>query len=332
MSGLLHQRVIGITGVSGFIGRHLASRCLAEGAVVRGLDLRPPTNPKVDFVTGNVTCAETVHRFVQGCDMILHTAAVVKEGGDPRLFEQINVGGTRTVVEAARSGGARRFIQISSVMVYGFHFEGDVDEQSPVRGEGNPYCQTKIDSEIIALSQHQAGKFDVTAIRCGDVYGPGSIPWTIRPIQMMKAGIFMLADGGRGILNHVYIKNLVDGILLAMCSPKSGTAFNLTDDRATTCREFFEYYGRMLGHQRLRSAPAVMLKAGLSVAAGFQKLLRQEPSILPDSISYLTRRGKYSIAKARAELGFEPRIDLLEGMRKTQQWLAAEKMIADRAS
>ncbi|MFN9720657.1 MAG: NAD-dependent epimerase/dehydratase family protein, partial [Planctomycetota bacterium] len=301
-------------------------------AVVRGLDLRPLTNRAVEFEVGSVTCGDSVRRFVQGCDIILHTAAVVKEGGDPRLFEQINVDGTRTVVEAARSAGVRRFIHISSVMVYGFHLDSVVDEQSPLRGEGNPYCQTKIDSETMALSRHEAGEFDVTAIRCGDVYGPGSVPWTIRPVQMMKAGVFMLPDGGRGILNHVYIDNLVDGILLAMCSPKSGTAFNLTDDRATTCREFFEYYGRMLGRRRLRSAPGLILRASLCIAAGLQRLLRQEPSILPESISYLTRPGKYSVEKARAELGFEPRIDLPEGMRRTQQWLATKKLIPGTAS
>jgi len=327
MSGLFEGQVIGITGVSGFIGRHLADRCVAEGGAVRGLDLQSTGNPAVEFVRGSVTSPEAVQKFSDGCNIVLHTAAIVKEGGDPQLFEQINVQGTRTVVQAARLAGVRRFVQISSVMVYGFHFDGVVDEESPLRGEGNPYCQTKIDSEEAALSEHRVGDFDVTAIRCGDVYGPGSIPWTIRPVQMMKTGIFTLADGGRGILNHVYIDNLIDGILLAVHSPKTGTAFNLTDDRATTCREFFEYYGRMLGHRRLRSGPAFLLKTGLRIAAGCQRLVGKEPWVLPDSISYLTRRGTYSIAKARKHLGFEPRIDLPEGMQRTHQWLMAEGLI-----
>lgn len=331
MSGLFKGRVIGISGVSGFIGRHLAGRCLAEGATVRGLDLEPTTNPCVTFVQGSVTSSEAVQEFSEGCDIVLHTAAIVKEGGDPELFEQINVQGTRNVVRGARSAGVRRFVQISSVMVYGFHFDGVVDEESPMRGEGNPYCQTKIDSEKAALSEHRPGEFEVTAIRCGDVYGPGSIPWTIRPVQMMRSGIFTLSDGGSGILNHVYIENLVDGILLTVGSPKTGTAFNLTDDRATTCREFFEYYGRMLGHRRLRSGPAFLLRTGLRIAAGVQMLVGKEPSVLPDSISYMTRRGTYSVAKAREHLGFEPRVDLPEGMRRTQQWLMAEKLIPAKA-
>jgi len=145
---------------------------------------------------------------------------------------------------------------------------------------------------------------------------------------MMKRGILTLVNGDRGILNHVYIDNLVDGILLAVCNKKTGPAFNLTDNRTTTCRDFFEYYGRMLGRRRLRSAPYTLVKTGFHILAGFQRLTGNESWVLPDSISYLTRRGTYSIAKAREFLEFEPQVDLSVGMRRTEQWLIAEGLIS----
>src|SRR5206468_3894419 len=107
------------------------------------------------------------------------------------------------------------FVHLSSVMVYGFSYLPDVDESGPMRGEGNPYCETKIESERAVLSL-DSRDFGVAVIRPGDVYGPGSVPWIARPLAMMQKGRFFLPDGGRGVINPVYVDNLVDGIFLAM--------------------------------------------------------------------------------------------------------------------
>ena len=82
---------------------------------------------------------------------------MVGEGGDIAHYRRINVGGTHCALEAARAAGARRLVHLSSVMVYGFQFPRLVDETGPMRGEGNAYCQTKIESDRLALNLHGEG-------------------------------------------------------------------------------------------------------------------------------------------------------------------------------
>ncbi|MCA8991777.1 MAG: NAD-dependent epimerase/dehydratase family protein [Planctomycetaceae bacterium] len=330
MSQNLQGTTIGITGISGFLGRHIAERCLMRGAVVKGLDLHGPEGPEYEFILGDVTSPSDIKRLCAGCDVIIHTAAIVKEGGDRALFERVNVGGTHNVVEAAQAAGVRRFIHLSSIMVYGLTFEGEVNEESPLNGEGNPYCQTKIDSERVAMERHVSGQFDVVAVRSGDVYGPGSLPWTVRPIRMMKAGVFTLANGGRGVLNPVYIDNLVDAVLLVLQTNRTGEAYNITDGQVVTCRDFFLHYAHMLGRGRLRYAPAWLLEGSLRAWQFLLALFGTEPRIHPDSIAFVTRRGTYSIEKAKAVLGYVPHVDLVEGMRRTEEWARSVGLILPR--
>ena len=109
------------------------------------------------------------------------------------------------VTRAAREAGVRRFVHISSVMVYGFRYPPDVTEDGLLAGEGNPYCETKIESERVARSFQEPGTLDVVALRLGDVYGPGSVPWVVRPLELMRRRLFILPSGGRGVLNPVHM-------------------------------------------------------------------------------------------------------------------------------
>lgn len=320
----LTGRTIGITGVSGFIGGQLARRCLALGATVRGLDVQPPkempTGAALQFIAGDVTSEADAKSLSAGCDSVIHAAAVVREGGDPRPFVRINVGGTRTVAAAAEAAGVRRFVQISSVMVYGFDIQGDVDETAPLDGAGNTYCQTKIDSEREALARN-SDRMQVNIVRCGYVYGPGSFHWTIRPVRTMLYKSFRLIDGGQGLMNHVYVDNLVDGILLAMDSPHTSEAFNISDGIGTPFRDFFGYYADMVGLKPMPSASAGFARRLLIVQNALVRLVGRQPRLHSSIVSYVTRRCVFSIEKARRLLGYEPRIGLDEGMRLTEHWL-----------
>ena len=325
-------KTVAITGVCGFIGRHLARRCLSLGANVRGLDTTDsgsfqPNEAEIDVLVGDVTNCDDAKQLCCGADVVIHTAAVVREGGDPELFQRVNVGGTRTVVEAAKAAGVQRFVQISSVMVYGFNFPDQVDESAELRGEGNPYCETKIESERVAIDLHEPGGMEVIVIRCGDVYGPGSMPWTVRPVQMMKSFQFVLVDGGRGIMNHVFIDNLTDGIILALQSDHTGEAFNISDGVGTTFREFFGYYSRMIGWRPLMSLPGFLVRPGIVATNSVFRLLGIPPQVYPDFVNFVSRTNTYSVQKAADKLGYAPSVNLDEGMRRTSQWLVEQQMI-----
>lgn len=329
----LSGKRIAITGIGGFIGRRLAERALERGMAVQGLEnstaaARDAESLGVKVVVGDVRDAEAVRKALEDADVVVHTAAIVKESGSFGLFHSVNVEGTRTVAGVAREMGVRRFVQISSVMVYGFDPHEGTTEEGPYCGEDNPYCTTKLESEEAAMELHEPGNMEVIVIRPGDVYGPRSRPWVVRPVEMMKRGLFMLPDGGKGIINHVYVDNLIDGIFLALEKDATGEAFNITDDQATTFYEFFRRLALMAGKQRIPTLPRWAVRPVFAVIEGVSKALGIEPPATSAALSFVGRQGKYSIEKARRRLGYEPRVNLDEGMSRTRDWLASEGMIS----
>lgn len=308
-----------VTGVGGFIGARLAERALEMGHAVRGVDLAPEAVARarrlgVDAECGSVDDAALLARQLRGVDLVVHTAAIVKESGLLEEFRRVNVGGTVSVARAARAAGAAIFVHLSSVMVYGFDFPNLVDETGPRRGEGSAYCQTKIESEDAVLALNEPARFGVVLIRPGDVYGAGSVPWVTRPLAMLRRGMFVLPKRGLGIMNHVYVDNLIDAIWLAVEKRAFGRAFNVTDGAATTNREYFGKLAALAGLPPPRHAPAALLEAlGASAELARRVGLTDEP-LGRDSVRYLMRPYPYSIERARRELGYEPRVDLERGL------------------
>jgi len=324
----LEGACLAVTGVGGFIGRRVAERARERGMRVRGLEqseegARKARLAEVDVIVGDVCDPAAAGAACKGADVVVHTAAVVREDGPRELYNRVNVGGTAEVIRAARAAGVRRFVHLSSVMVHGFTYPALVGEDGPLRGEGNPYCETKIESERVASAQHEPGVFDVTVIRPGDVYGPGSIPWVVRPFELIKAGLFILPSGGRGIINHVYVDNLVDALLLAV-ERDASDVYTVTDGVGATCLEYFRPIAEAAGRPHIRTAPAGLLRATFSVVQAAATLVGREAPAAPSAVDYLMRPHAYSIDKVRRELGFQPAVDFREGMRRVRQWLERE--------
>lgn len=180
-----------ITGASGFIGRAVAERFRAQGAAVTGVDFAADTER--GLVAGDVAEAGPWQAAVAGADVVVHTAAIVSNAYDLDESWRVNVLGTRNVLDAAAAGGVGRFVHISSVRAFSdLGFPDGVDEHHPVRPDGNPYVDTKIASEQVVLQAHAAGEVESAVVRPGDVYGPGSRPWTLLPLEFIKARRFLL--------------------------------------------------------------------------------------------------------------------------------------------
>lgn len=327
----LADKTMAITGVGGFIGLRMAERARDRGMTVRGLDLsaegcQRAEQAGVHAVVGDVTDESAVRETLQNTDIVFHTAAVVGEDGDWELYRRVNVEGTRTVLSVARAMGIRHAVHLSSVMVYGFTFPRLVDEEGPQRGEDNPYCQTKIESDALALSM-DSPDMGVTVIRPGDVYGPGCESWVVRPVQLMSRGLFALADGGRGIMNHVHVDNLLDAVFLALEKDATGRAFNVTDGGETSFAEYFGHFARMLGGRRLRSLPAPLMLAGFGAVERIARRLGKRPPASAAAVRFLGRPHPYSIQRARRELGYAPQVTLQQGMRDLEPWLRKQGLI-----
>lgn len=315
-----------ITGASGFIGRALAAALRARGAEVRGMDIGG--DPGADVVAGDVADAGRWQRHADGCDLVIHTAAIVSLRTErPDEVWRANVLGTHNALDAAIRGGARRFLHFSSVTAFGFTFPDRVAETYPVRLTGVPYPDTKIASEQHVLQAHAEGRMACTVVRPGDVYGPASRAWAVLPVELIRARRFTLPARGRGLFSPVYIDDLVDGVIRAATDDAgAGHVFTLSGGVGVPNRDFFGRYADALG-MRLMTVPTPVAVGGAALVQLAGRFQAGDNDINPRSIAYMTRTGTYAIDKARERLGWAPRVGVDEGLERTIAWLRAEGRI-----
>ena len=294
----------------------MASRLRGDGWELAGVDL----------ADGDVSEPGAWQTRAAGASLVVHTAALVTNTASREDAWRVNVLGTRRALDAAVAGGASRFVHLSSVRAFSdLAFPDGVGEAWPVRPDGSAYVDTKIAAEPVVLQAPAAGEIDCTVIRPGDVYGPGSGAWTLKPLEVIRSGRFVLPAMGRGVFSPVYVDDLVEGLLLAGASvDAAGQVFTLTGGERVSCREFFGHYSRMLER---RGPPVVPTPAAVALAAAGRVLDRGRTEVRPETMRYLARRGTYSIDKARRVLGYAPRVSLAEGMARTEAWLRAEGML-----
>ncbi|MBE7453148.1 MAG: NAD-dependent epimerase/dehydratase family protein [Kofleriaceae bacterium] len=214
-----------VTGASGFIGRRVVARLAGAGRPARAF-LLPHEDPAavpelaaargLEIARGDLTDAASVAAAVRGASRVVHLAAVVGDWGPAALFERVNVGGTRHVVDAAAAAGCARLVMVSSIVVYGRRLaDGGCDEDAPREVGVGPYGQTKRASEELALDAHAFGRVPVTVVRPGNVWGPGSGLWVDELVRLLRRGLLVMIGDGGGDACLAFVDNVVDVIVRA---------------------------------------------------------------------------------------------------------------------
>jgi 2-alkyl-3-oxoalkanoate reductase len=307
-----------VTGAAGMIGGAVARRCRDRGDQVTGVDLHPVELPGVGSVLADIGAPDPWGSVLDGVDVVIHAAAIVAEAGDRRRFLAVNVGGTRTLLAAAAAAGVSRVVHLSSIVVYGGSYSPGamLDEDAPVVATGGPYTDTKIGAEHAALQVAAATGVPLTILRPGDVYGPRSVPWVLRPIELLRRGLFVLVDGGRWPLSPVHVDDVVTGILLAADTPAAaGRVYNLAGGQVP-CATFFDHHARYVGTSA-RSLPRAAARAAAATAAFGAQALGREAPFGPEAIEYVTHPGGYATVRARTELGWTPEVELADGLARS---------------
>lgn len=321
-----HGRKVAVTGAGGFIGNAICRGLAAAGADVRGLEMNPETAERVRAVGAafhpcDVTDREALDRCLVGADLIVHTAAHVREWGEMEDFVRVNVGGTRNVLDAAERAGAERVLHLSSVVVYGYDEPTEQDEDAFHRTYGIPYIDTKSASDALARRR------GAVVIRPGDVYGPGSVPWVLRPLELAKSGQLVVPGEGDGVMLPVYVDDLVEAVALGLTEGKPGRPYTAWDGDPVSFEDYFNRIAAMVGGRRTRRLPRPLLAGVAGATEAIANLRGAPPAFTRNAITFIDRRGTVSTRRIRDELGWAPRVDLDEGMRRTEEWLRAEGLL-----
>lgn len=311
----LSGKTVAITGATGFVGGRLAERLSLskEQIKVRGLAHNPFNAARlarlpVEMAFGDVTSLDSMRKFVQGCEIIVHCAVGT---------QYITVKGTENVIRAALEHNVKKFIHISSTAIYGYSpSPSEVGNEKPVyRAIGDAYCDSKICSEKMAFHFHRAKKLPLVVIRPANIFGPYSKPWTIRPIDMLKSGCYVLINGGNSPSNMVYIDNVIDAIQLAIAHDNAiGHALTITNNEPTTWKEFFAAYANMFATP-LSLLDLQLKEVEIERANQLRESLREillDPSKLPTLFPIISHDSKLIKSLSSLANRYAPRSQLIK--------------------
>jgi NAD dependent epimerase/dehydratase len=316
---MLNGKRVLVTGAGGFIASHLVERLVSEGAQLRafvrynsrgdvGLLRHLPMDvfSKVDVVAGDLRDAEAVRAAMKDVDTVFHLGALIAIPYSylhPREVVDTNIMGTLNVLMAARDLGTRRVVHTSTSEVYGTAQYVPIDESHPLQGQ-SPYSASKIGADKIAESFYRSFNVPVVTIRPFNTYGPRQSARAVIPTIIIQA---MTRDEVHlGSLepsrDFTFVLDTVEGFLRgAQAEDVLGEEINLGNDATITIGELCEMIFGIIG-----ISPRIVTET--------QRKRPEKSEVLKLQASY---------KKAKSLIGWEPKVSLEGGLRKTIEWISA---------
>jgi nucleoside-diphosphate-sugar epimerase len=317
-----------VTGGTGFVGAHLVRRLLSRGHQVTSIDKSPGLFDEelraagAKLLTGSVTSPADVDRAMANCELVYHLASPFGDILQPdAVYWDIEVNGTRHVLEAAIRHQVRRVVHCSTQGVHGIISEPPGDEDSPLAPR-DYYCYSKVEGEKVC-QEFIARGMDIVIVRPTSVYGPGDIRGWLKLYRMVAKGWFLMIGDGRTLNHPIYVENLVDLFELSGNSAiAKGRTYLAGDEQPVTLTDLVRGVSAAVGSRvRIIRFPWYQVAwLGASLIEVVSKLFRIRPPVFRRRLSWFRTNRAFRIDRAREELGYHPRVRLSEGLARTAYW------------
>lgn len=304
-----------MTGASGFLGRRITPRLREQGHSITAL-LLPQETPDAAaadrFVHGDITRPESLAGAMSDHDAVVHLAGAVGYGQSFERCRSLNRDGTQNVAREAVRAGARRFVHMSSVSVYGRVANVRLAEDAPLRRIGDPYGDTKADAEEIVRARACAGELDLTILRPTVIWGPGDALFLPKLVENLRSGKARIVGSGRNSVDAVHVDDVADLVARVLASPASiGRTYNVNHPHNPTWSEFVALVAQAIGVEppagRLPIPVALLAAASMELAAA---VTGRQPRLTRYAVRVIGRQYRYAVDRARDELGFTPQVAL----------------------
>lgn len=315
-----------VTGATGFTGGHLARYLMAQGRSVRAI-VRDPRRAGslsasgIELVAGDLAKRDTLEAAVADVDVVYNVAALYRQAGLPEAtYRTVNAEAVGWIVEAAARAGVRRVVHCSTVGVHGDIEHPPANEDAPLR-PGDVYQVTKVEGERLARQAAASNRIEVVVIRPSGIYGPGD-----RRLLKLFRGVarrrFAVLGDGKIFYHLTHVDDLVEGFRLAGEVPgAAGRTYILAGAEVTTLNELIDIIASEAGVSvRDLHLPVWPFWAAGAVCEALCAPFGIEPPLYRRRVDFFTKSRAFDISRARAELGFSPRVDLRSGARNTLAW------------
>jgi nucleoside-diphosphate-sugar epimerase len=316
-----------VTGGTGFTGSHLVRRLLDQDHRVtvidyqKGLFYEELKSKGATIELGGILDRDLIDRTMRGCEVVHHLAAAFRQLDVPnKYYWDVNVEGTRFLLDAALRHGVRRFVYCSTQGVHGHITNPPGNEESPIAPE-DYYQYTKYEGEKV-VQQYLDKGLDAVTIRPTAIYGPGDPGRFLILFRLVKRGTFLMFGNGHTFYHPVYIDNLIDAFELAAATEGiRGSTYIIGDERYYTLNELVRQVGKAISiNVRIRHLPFWPLWLAAFATEMACKPLRIAPPLFRRRVDWFRQVRAFSIDKAKKELGYQPKIGLEEGLARTGRW------------
>ena len=323
-----------VTGGTGFTGKALVRRLLNDGHTVVAMDYKEGIKTQelrdwgAEVVIGSVTDREVVKKCMKGVEVVQHVAAAFREMNVPEsYYDEVNVGGTRVCLEEAVAAGVKKFIYCSTCGVHGNVKNPPTDEAHNI-APADYYQQTKYNAEPVVKSFHEKG-LPCVILRPSAIYGPGDPERFFMIYRRAAKGVFPMFGGGKTLYHPVYIDNLVDAMVLAMAPGKGdGKVYLIADAEYIPIEDLVKRIGRAMGIDvKIKHYPVWPLVVAGHVCEKVCKPFKIAPPIFPRRVDWYRQNRAFDISAARRDLGYDPKVGLDEGLKRTYEWYKQEKYL-----
>ncbi len=323
-----------ITGATGFVGGHLVDACQRRGWHVTAL-ARPSSDTitleaaGVPVVRCEPTDAAALRRAAHETDAIVNCAAKIGDWGPHADYISANVDNLRILLDACKGQALSRFVHLSSLGVYAAKNHHGTDETTPLAtSHRDGYSHSKALAEKLVLQYERDFGLPAVVLRPGFIYGPRDRTVMPRIIETLRQRAARYPGGGRRALNAIFVRNLIDAILLALANDNAvGQVYNLTDGEFVSKRRFIEKIADAMGFAHPTLTPPYWF-AWMVTWTAEQLAKARGATVAPNfnftRLKFMGLNLDFNIEKAKRELGYNPRVNFDDAMSETMAWYRAE--------
>lgn len=275
---------------------------------------------------GDVTDPSSLTGLFKPGDWVIHAAGMLGQSGVPEsTYYQLHVQGTQNILNAAAEAGVSRILYVSSPGVLG-PIDGEPADEAAPPDPSNPYERSKAAAERVTLDFASRG-LPIVIARPEFIYGPGDMH-VFGLFQAVQRGLFFYIGNGQAVCHPTYIEDAVRGMVLCLDKGNPGEIYHITGLRPVTFREYGETIAEVLGVRPpwLR-LPKPIAWTGAAVLEAIGKITGITPPLSRTGVAFFSENRRFSWQKARQQFGYQPQVDLAEGIRRTVAWYQKQNLL-----